>query len=406
MASLEEYSENYPLGNYWNMPQEEALYHAIDKDFITQTQKPIVHSQSVNNDNEATLTKFIGTGVSIVSLIAENLLSHPFVVLRRQCQVNNNSLKYHIVPVTLIPVICHLHKHQGLTTLWKGLGSSLLVRGMTLGIEDLISKITPWPKEISRHSSLKSFFQHIFLKSVSLAIIMPFYSASLVETVQSDIASEKPGILDVFREGAVRLFNWSGNSKGRMLPVWALVLPTITLGIARYFFSLVMKTGVFHMMQIHQKQVKPVGGTLPKNGFNENSLQDLELNASLVAVIASDVVFYPFETILHRLYLQGTRTIIDNLDTGKSVLPILTNYHGPIDCYESCLSSEGVFGLYKGFGALLLQYSAHVVVIRITRFVLTEITGVLYRSRKTPTTSSPSLTQAIPSVPSQTYLLP
>lgn len=29
----------------------------------------------------------IGSGVALVSLIAENILSHPFQVLRRQCQV-------------------------------------------------------------------------------------------------------------------------------------------------------------------------------------------------------------------------------------------------------------------------------------------------------------------------------
>ena len=43
--------------------------------------------------------------------------------------------------------------------------------------------------------------QHLLLKSVSLAVITPFFSASLVETVQSEIASERPGILDVFKEG-------------------------------------------------------------------------------------------------------------------------------------------------------------------------------------------------------------
>ena len=51
--------------------------------------------------------------------------------------------------------------------------------------------------------------EHFLLKCVTTAIITPFYSASLVETVQSDIASEKPGILDVFRDGLARLISWS-----------------------------------------------------------------------------------------------------------------------------------------------------------------------------------------------------
>ena len=252
---------------------------------------------------------------------------------------------------------------------------------MTLGVEDVLSKVTPWPKEITRESSLKSFFQHIFLKGVTFSLIMPYYCASLVETVQSDIASEKPGMFDVIREGTMRLFNLSGNAKGRMLPIWILVLPTITFGVTRYLFSLLVKAGTFRILQVKQKEIKSSTGTLPKNIANIGLLPDLELNASIVAIIASDIAFYPFETILHRLYLQGTRTIVDNLDNGKSVLPILTNYYGPVECYEACLSTEGVLGLYKGFGALLLQYTAHIFVVRITKFILTEIMGI-YRGRK------------------------
>lgn len=97
-------------------------------------------------DDELTLRKYLGVSVGMVSLITENLLSHPFVVLRRQCQVHHSSSRRHLLPFTLVPVIVHLHQRQGVTTLWKGLGSCLLVRGMSLAIDDLLSKITPWPK--------------------------------------------------------------------------------------------------------------------------------------------------------------------------------------------------------------------------------------------------------------------
>lgn len=69
---------------------------------------------------------------------------------------------------------------------------------------------------------------------------MPFYAASLVETVQSDIASEKPGLFDVFREGSLRLLYWKYPQKGRMLPVWALIGPTISVGITKYLFGQVL----------------------------------------------------------------------------------------------------------------------------------------------------------------------
>lgn len=98
------------------------------------------------DDEEISVRKYLGVSVGLVSLITENLLSHPFVVLRRQCQVHHSSSRKHLVPFTLLPVIIHLHQRQGITTLWKGLGSCLLVRGMSLAVDDLISKVTPWPK--------------------------------------------------------------------------------------------------------------------------------------------------------------------------------------------------------------------------------------------------------------------
>lgn len=94
----------------------------------------------------------------------------------------------------------------------------------------------------------------VFISSVSLSIITPFYSASLVETVQSDIASEKPGILDVFREGTVRLLSWGSPNKGRMLPVWSLVIPTTTLGLAKYVCGLIVSGASFRIIQARQRQ--------------------------------------------------------------------------------------------------------------------------------------------------------
>lgn len=43
------------------------------------------------DDEEVSLRKYLGVSVGLVSLITENLLSHPFVVLRRQCQVHHSS---------------------------------------------------------------------------------------------------------------------------------------------------------------------------------------------------------------------------------------------------------------------------------------------------------------------------
>ena len=51
-----------------------------------------------------------------------------------------------MLPFSLLPVMVRLHKRQGLLVLWKGIGSALIVRAVVLGVEDFLSKITPWPK--------------------------------------------------------------------------------------------------------------------------------------------------------------------------------------------------------------------------------------------------------------------
>lgn len=197
---------------------------------------------------------------------------------------------------------------------------------------------------------------------------MPFYSASLVETVQSDIASEKPGIFDVFREGAHRLLAFHVPQKGRMIPIWGLIGPSIALGISKYIFGwvvcvcdpqlptsnapylfgnrLAVKSISMRLIQYRIRCVQERRGVRPKD--NELEYQNVEIYSTLVSLMTTEILFFPFETILHRLQLQGTRTIIDNLDTGYSVVPILTSYEGAVDCCRSTIASEGVPGLYKG----------------------------------------------------------
>lgn len=349
---------------------------------VTWLPSKSLDGSNVQEDEDVAVKKYVGLGVGLVSLLTENLLSHPFVVLRRQCQVHNNSHRYHLIPVTLVPVILHLHQRQGITTLWKGLGSVLLVRGMSLALEDFISKVTPWPKEITWQSSLKTIGQHILLKCTALVVITPFYSASLVETVQSEIASEKPGMLNVFKEGMCRLVSWGAPQKGRMLPVWSLVVPTVMYGLLKYFFSLIVQRVSGQVIQAHHKRKQLQRGALPRDIQPKAISQEIQLTSALIGLFTADVMFYPVETILHRLHLQGTRTIIDNLDSGMEVIPILTSYEGASDCYDTTLQQEGFLGLYKGFGSLFIQCAVHIAVIKLTKLVLTEVVNILRPNNK------------------------
>lgn len=143
-------------------------------------------------------------------------------------------------------------------------------------------------------------------------------------------------------------------------------------------YSLAVKGTSTRLMQYRLRNRQEQRGARPRD--LEQHHQDIEIYSTLFSLVSTEVLFYPFETILHRMQLQGTRTIIDNLDSGYSVVPILTSYEGAVDCYRSTLGTEGVSGLYKGFGAMLLQFAAHVAVIKLTKWVVTQITEV-YSSR-------------------------
>ncbi|XP_017067824.2 solute carrier family 25 member 46 [Drosophila eugracilis] len=357
-----------------------------DQDAIARIQYPSLEHAMLdkyldNQDRDGSFRKYSVVGVHWVSLLTENVLSHPFLVLRWQCQVYNTSKCYHLHPFTLLPSIVHLHRRQGLTTLWKGISSCLLVRGMSCAIDDVISKVTSWPKEIDSRTTLKRFGQHVLLKSISIGVVAPFHAVSLVKTVQSDIASEKTGLLDVVREGGLRLFYWSSTQNGRVLPTWALIGPCVSIGITKYLFNLLIH-GVSTRMMLRRKSFWQDNQVVK---FSDDKLehQNAEIYAGLIALLTTEVIFFPFETILHRLQLQGTRTIIDNLDNGYSVVPILTDYRGVFDCYRSTLISEGFSGLYKGFGAMILQFVAHVAILKLAKSIFDQVSeGLSNRPKK------------------------
>ncbi|CAI6360932.1 unnamed protein product [Macrosiphum euphorbiae] len=306
-------------------------------------------------------------------LILQHVVSYPFIVLRRQCQLHYASTRYHIVPFTLIPVVYRLVKTQGIGVLWKGFGTVLLIKGITMAIEALLSELFDLPKDTNSINNSKSFGKHIILKCASLSIITPFYSACLVETVQSNIASEKTAFYDVFKEGFIRLLQWNCPQKGRMLPVWIIVVPTVTYGVSRYIANILVGKSVKHLLVMYELRSCKTE-VISKDTDSPSSIDErLEAVSDLTASAFSDAVLFPLELVMHRLYLQGTRTIIDNLDTGTSVMPILTGYEGPLDCFATTVAQEGRLGLFKGFGALLLQTSLIVILYKVVKISLVKV---------------------------------
>ncbi|NXM96424.1 S2546 protein, partial [Sylvia borin] len=313
------------------------------------------------------LNRFVGFGIGLASLFTENVLAHPCIVLRRQCQVNYHAWNYHLTPFTVVNIMYCIGKTQGPRALWKGMGSTFIVQGITLGTEGIISEFTPLPRELSHKWNLKQISGHLLLKGLTHVIAVPFYSASLVETVQSEIIRDNPGILDCVKEGIGRVVGLGVPHSKRLLPLMDLTFPTALHGVLHYVISSIIRKLVLFVLKRGNSHNLPSESSA--SGQNMLDAYFPELIASFAGSLCADVMLYPLETVLHRLHIQGTRTIIDNTDLGYEVLPINTQYEGMKDCINTIKREEGMQGFYKGFGAVIVQYTLHAAVLRLTKII-------------------------------------
>ncbi|PRD35738.1 UNVERIFIED_CONTAM: Solute carrier family 25 member 46 [Trichonephila clavipes] len=335
-------SLNNPISDYKHIVAPECIPENLDSDPVQ---------------------KFAGLGLEITSAVIGNVISHPCIVIRRQCQVNRKAARYHLSPFTLIPVLMRLHSRQGVSCLWKGCAGIFILRGCTIVLETFLAEVTPFP-------------------SIAYGVLTPFYCASLVETVQSDIASEKPGVLDCLKEGVCRLFKLGTPRSTRLLPMWQLVGPSALFGVSTYVLSSLTQS-ILHWFR--NMKIRNMHGKLSvEYPSSQSSAINYIDNLSIVhfSSFLASVVLYPAETMIHRLYLQGTRTIIDDLDSGTSVLPVISTYEGIVDCFHTIVAEEGASGLYKGFGGLLMEYALQVLILKMAQFVFHEIESVFKPANK------------------------
>uniref|UniRef100_A0A6I8PUL2 Solute carrier family 25 member 46 n=1 Tax=Xenopus tropicalis TaxID=8364 RepID=A0A6I8PUL2_XENTR len=304
-------------------------------------------------------------------LFTENVLAHPCIVLRRQCQVNYHARNYQLSPFSIVNIMYSFTKTQGFRALWKGMGSTFIVQGISLGAEGMLSEFTHLPRELNHKWNPKQIGGHLLLKGLVYVIVTPFYSASLIETVQSEIIHDNPGILDCLKEGIGRVLNLGVPYSKRLLPLLVLTFPTVLHGILHYIISSTIQKCVLFFIK------KKSPAQLPGDGSNavQNKLEDYfpELIANFAASLCADVLLYPLETVLHRLHIQGTRTIIDNTDLGHEVVPINSQYEGLKDCINTIKREEGGLGFYKGFGAVVVQYTLHAIVLQITKIIYSSV---------------------------------
>jgi hypothetical protein len=87
------------------------------------------------------------------------------------------------------------------------------------------------------------------------------------------------------------------------------------------------------------------------------------------------------ETIINRLIVQGTRTIIDQTDYGTGVVPINSRYDGFMDCARSIAQEEGMFGFYKGVGNLIFEMMFQYALFKMARIIAIRIYDAEWTAR-------------------------
>uniref|UniRef100_A0A8C4Q4P3 Solute carrier family 25 member 46 n=1 Tax=Eptatretus burgeri TaxID=7764 RepID=A0A8C4Q4P3_EPTBU len=322
---------------------------------VVSTDLPIEKPEEPENDN---FKRFAGFGVSLLSLFAENVLAHPFIVIRRQCQLNYQAKTYHLTPFTIIRLTYAIGRAQTPKVLWKGIGSTFIHQGLTLGVEGILGEYTALPKDFPMVWNTRMVGAHMLLKGITCLLTMPFYSTSLVDTVQSEMIRDSPSILECIREGCCRALGLGIPHSKRLLPLHLLALPTLTLCLLHYLLAKLVR-------RLACSILAPRHAVMPFNEAQSIDLHISELAAGLVSNLVADAALLPLEMVVTRLHIQGTRSIVDCTEPGgQPLLPVNTCYEGAGDCIRTALREEGRWGFYRGLGTLGLQYGLHAAVLQ------------------------------------------
>jgi len=333
--------------------------HVDDKD-LKRT-----HAPQERSDN---LGRISGFAVGVGSLYLQEALGYPLVVLRHQCQVNHSAIKYHIQPFSLFRVIGRINHRQGVSAFWKGWGSSCIVKGVTILTEVAIceilhlSRTNDHGKVKSNKTSKMTIISHEILKGISLLLTLPLYSAALSDTIQTLAMDTQRSIFGFIKDAALRVTgNYMTRGYGRLLPFYSLIVPSILYGVLRFSIKSFLS---FFLVKLYNNKYKIDKET---NNKRIQKVYYTELMSNLLSSLFTEILIFPFETVIIRLHVQGTRTIIDDTDKGIGVVPLCTNYTGMVDCFGTIKREEGFAGLYKGFGALILQYCIQAVIVKAAK---------------------------------------
>ncbi|OQV13094.1 putative Solute carrier family 25 member 46 [Hypsibius exemplaris] len=339
-------------------------------------------------------TSEITVSSGIIDVAVHRVLVHPFIVLRRQCQVNAWSRKSHVLPFTLVPVVYKLVTKQKIESLIKGLHGVLILDFTTFICEGLISVYSGLPSYALHHQEWNVKLQHYAVKFIAACVTAPMYAAAVQLTVQTIRGRESWNAVDFLKLVAGRYSVWQAPSSGhplrRTMPVWIIAPLYGGYVVLRLFVASSVQWRLFiwskHRNERRYRLVPDVADHRKKDITNAY-LQTTNVSiasstrgtignifrryvARATALVVADLLLYPLETVLNRLCVQGTRAAIDNLDTGVDSIPTVYSFRNPLQCASSILKSNGVSGFYRGVGAVALQVGAYVVIFGSTKVLL------------------------------------
>jgi solute carrier family 25, member 46 len=205
------------------------------------------------------------------------------------------------------------------------------------------------------------------------ALTTPIYSAALYESVQSGIAKENLGLMDLLKETWNRITGYKYNYRTRLIPFWSLILPTSCYFMSIHFLS-------YGLEKLFSKLIPLIISLLKEKStrriYESDEIEEQIVEKPFQAELAqyasqmcSILALYPIETILNRLIVQGTRTIIDNTDTGFGVIPVNTRYDSFLDCAHMISETEGLFGFYKGIGNIFFEVCLQYAIFKIVKLI-------------------------------------
>lgn len=257
---------------------------------------------------------------------------------------------------------------QGSGVLWKGCFSSLILTTAETISNNIINEIAPL-------NNRNFIIKHIILKGISSFLLIPMYSVHFLRSIQSDLTiTNHWSPLTIFIEPFQRMLGIKTGFYARALPLWYLISLSLPYFVGKHMLEYYLNR---YFLKIKEENyLKKTDSNYFNNKNQFETVDDIEcqlidtipnlvnrsflrIEANICSIFLANFLLYPYETVLNRLFVQGTRTIVDNLDkTNIGCVAINTRYLSLFDCCRTIFETEGSGGqgFFKGIGFLILKF--------------------------------------------------